>query len=399
MKKTIGLTLLVAIAIASCQKEGANTRKQVLLTERLGVNFNDTYPSHMQFRFQNVNNGMANLGRVLFYDESLSVNERVSCGSCHIQSMAFADGKKTSLGFAMESTSRNALHISNIENNNPLFWDGRTTDLFSQVGEPITNHIEMGYGSFDQMLERIATKDYYPELFETAFGTAQIDENKVRSALSEFLKSIRSYRNTLDVVLAQLPETSSPWSSQLDPNSVQLPNDQEQRGFELFGELGCANCHGGHDIGGRMTANIGLDMEYADQGVASWSGIDREKGEFRIPSLRNVALTAPYMHDGRFATLEEVIEHYNSNIQAHPNLNWQLQSISNIESFSDLFQSGIDPVDLFLDDEFENIAPVQAIRMNLSESQKQDLLAFLHALTDKAMVSDTRYSNPFVYIE
>jgi cytochrome c peroxidase len=257
----------------------------------------------------------------------------------------------------------------------------------------------MGYGSFDQMLERIATKDYYPELIETAFGTAQIDENKVRSALSEFLKSIRSYRNTLDVVLAQLPETSSPWSSQLDPNSVQLPNDQEQRGFELFGELGCANCHGGHDIGGRMTANIGLDMEYADQGVASWSGIDREKGEFRIPSLRNVALTAPYMHDGRFATLEEVIEHYNSNIQAHPNLNWQLQSISNIETFSDLFQSGIDPVDLFLDDEFENIAPVQAIRMNLSESQKQDLLAFLHALTDKAMVSDTRYSNPFVYIE
>lgn len=399
MKKGIGSTLLLAIAIAACQKEEANNLRQVLMPERLGVNYNDTYPEHLANQFEVIDNDKADLGRVLFYDESLSINERVSCASCHIQSHAFADGKKNSPGFAQQNTSRNSLHITNIENFSPLFWDGRRNSLFEQVVDPITDHIEMGYGSTSQMIERISTKPYYADLFVEAFGTDQINEVRIREALTVFISSIRSYRNTLDAALAVLPPSSSPWSSLIDPESIRLSSEQENRGFHLFGELGCANCHSGHNIGGRLKANIGLDMEYSDQGFASWS-LDREdRGVFRIPSLRNIALTAPYMHDGRFATLEEVIEHYNSNIKAHPNLDWDLQQVSEIDSFDDLVTLGLDPVDVLSSEDIEDNLPILPIRMNLSDSQKQDLLAFLHALTDKALINDTRYSNPFEYIE
>lgn len=399
MKKLLGFAFLIAIAIISCQKNEINTRKQVLVTERLGVDYNDDYPEFMFGRFKFIDNEVADLGRVLFYDESLSINERISCSSCHVQSLAFADGKKNSDGFAMAVTDRNSMHITNIENSSPLFWDGRRSNLWDQVADPITNHIEMGYGSLEQMLDRISQKDYYPELFQAAYGTTNINEFGVRSAIAEFLMSIRSYRNTLDIAMANSPTVSSPWGNSVPDGAIRLPNEQEQRGFELFGDLGCASCHGGLDIGGRITANIGLEMEYADQGVATWSNNANEVGEFRIPTLRNVALTAPYMHDGRFATLEEVVEHYNSGIKPHQNLNWQLREVSNIETFSDLVELNVDPVDIILGDvEFEG-SLLQPIRMNLTQGQKQDLIAFLRALTDKELIRDPRYSNPFVYVE
>jgi cytochrome c peroxidase len=284
--------------------------------------------------------------------------------------------------------------ISNMGSTNVLFWDGRESDLTDQVVKPITNHLEMGYGSTAELVHRLNTKDYYNELFQNAFGSDEITAERISWALESFIKSLRSYRNMVDIALAETSTTSSPWSSSVD---IVLSDPVAQRGFELFGALGCSNCHGGKNIGGTNMANIGLEMDYADPGLATWSDSPGSVGVFKIPSLRNVALTAPYMHDGRFATLEQVIEHYNSGIVAHPNLNWMLTDVQDIETVNDLINAGFDPIQVFNEQEFNS--PSAPRRLNLTDLQKADLLAFLQSLTDYEMLSDPRYSNPFVLEE
>jgi cytochrome c peroxidase len=391
-KTIVGLLSLAAV-VEACQKNEANAKQLVLDKNKLGVSYNDEYSGPFTFEFGDLNTEVTDLGRVLFYDESLSLNERVSCGSCHIQSHGFADLQKASLGFAMGETARNSMSLSNLESTDVLFWDGRESDLTNQVVKPITNHLEMGYGSMVELVNRLNTKDYYNELFEDAFGSSEITEDRISWALESFIKSLRSHRNMVDIALAESGSFSL-WSSSA---IVELSDPVAQRGFELFGELGCSNCHNGINIGGKNMANIGLEMDYTDPGLATWSDSPGSVGVFKIPSLRNVALTAPYMHDGRFATLEEVIEHYNSGIVAHPNLNWMLTDAQEIETVNDLINAGFDPVEVFAAQEFNS--PSSPRRLNLTDLQKADLLAFLQSLTDYEMLSDPRYSNPFVLEE
>jgi cytochrome c peroxidase len=399
MKTSICYLGLVIVGLVACTKVTSTGKKQVLVQERLGVDYNDTYPNHLANSFSTINNAKADLGRVLFYDESLSINERVSCSSCHVQVNAFAENKSTSTGFAMVNTVRNSMSLGNTEDFDPLFWDGRQNSLLSQVTEPITNHIEMGFGSLEDMIDRIKTKPYYNDLFVQAFGSNEINDQKVASALSTFISSIRSFRNKLDDAMAALPFISSPWGFN-DSGDIVLDDPQAQRGFELFGNLGCASCHSGNNVGGHSFGNIGLDITYADGGAGTWFGNLESIGHFRIPSLRNVALSAPYMHDGRFQTLEQVIEHYNSGIQPHPNLSWRLVADSEFSTINEFMDAGIDVTEAVItEDDSElinqNIIP---LRLGLTEAQKADLAAFMRSLTDDKMIRDTRYSNPFDYV-
>lgn len=330
----------------------------------------------------------ATLGRVLFYDPQLSLNNRVSCASCHNQKNAFADPGRFSVGFENATTPRNSMAIINPILNNSLFWDSRVSSVEELVSEPIQNHIEMGMESMDKLVHKLNTIDYYKPLAKEAFGSESLDETQIVSALSQFLRSMVSVNSKFDVV---------------DKTSLAGFTPQEQRGHDIFfsADAQCSTCHSGLNLsapdGGfgnkvninlvnfngqfnfetidpadprfstdfnqgeyfetQGTANIGLDLIYSDNGFG--------KGQFKIPTLRNIALTAPYMHDGRYATLEEVVDHYSEKIKLHENL---------------------DP---------KFIENGNAKRLNLSKEDKAALVAFLKTLTDEEFVNAERFSDPF----
>ncbi len=292
----------------------------------------------------------ATLGRVLFYDKKMSLNNRVSCGSCHKQNMAFADDAALSEGFEGRKTKRNSMAIANLKYNTSFFWDAQNLKMEEQVLKPVENHIEMGMEDFDKLAAKLSTVEYYGSLFESAFGTPEVTEDRISKALAQFMRSMVSFDSKYDRGL---------------DNNFSNYSALEKKGMEVFesSKAKCASCplpqHNFTNSWGG-TFNIGLDTDYADEGAGG--------GSFRIPSLRNVARTAPYMHDGRFANLEEVIDHYNEGVQNHPNLDWHLQS---------------------------NSGGFGAIRMNLSVSEKQALVAFLNTLTDDAFLQDPRYASPF----
>ncbi len=334
----------------------------------LGGQFDNSFDSfgpNGSFNQIPINNDQATLGRVLFYDQHLSLNDAVSCASCHQQDKAFADGKAASIGFGGKVTPRNSMAIVNVRANNNLFWDSRVPNLTQLILEPVQNHIEMGMESVVQLEKKLAEVDYYPALFEKAYGDPSITGERISNSVAQFLSTIAS----TDAKFDQVREGEASFSP------------LEQLGEQLFfsPRTQCGSCHAGANFsapdfpGGEYgdnnfsfnssespkgTANIGLDIIYDDNG--------RSDGKFKIPSLRNVGLTAPYMHDGRFETLKEVVEHYDGKIQLHEDLD-----------------------DKFLDDRGE------PIRLNLSDLEKQALVAFLHTLTDEHITSDVRYSDPF----
>lgn len=310
---------------------------------------------------------VATLGRVLFYDNMLSANYSVACASCHKQHLGFADNKPFSVGFADKLTERNSMAIVNLNMNGGFFWDLREQSLTNMSTMPVLNHIEMGFDKLDMVIERINQTDYYKDLFKKAFNTEKATTATMQLALATFLTSIRSHQSKYDL-----------WKSR-----ESAFNAAELRGYKLFTEkLMCNHCHSEPEFtntwGG--AANIGLDMVYKDKGVTNnvdprFSG-STGGGLFKIPSLRNIELTAPYMHDGRFATLEQVIDHYSNGVKNHPNLNWELKAKRNE------------------DGRFENFN--EPVKWNLTREEKQDLIAFLRTMTDPVTIGDIKYSDPFV---
>ncbi len=310
----------------------------------------------------------ATLGRVLFYDKALSLNNTVSCGSCHLQSAGFADHKALSDGFDGVKTQRNSMAIVNLGHTRAsLFWDNREVTLEDQALRPIKNHIEMGIEQMGNLEKKLEKLDYYPALFENAFGTNEITDERISKALSQFMRSIVSYQTKYDQGLA---------------NGFANFSEEENLGRSIFHdwEKGCVSCHGDQTnlSGEGQMANIGLEEHYTDKGLGELTGHDQHEGIFKIPSLRNIALTAPYMHDGRFQSLEEVVDHYSDNVVSHKNLDWRLTDFS------------------FIDFGFPTDGG-EARRLNLSAAEKAGLVAFLKTLTDEHLLTDERFSDPFIY--
>lgn len=324
------------------------------------------YPSHMtNDPILNLTNGFNNgdyitnegatLGRVLFYDKNLSANNTISCSSCHHQEKAFSDGMTFSAGFEGGLTGRNSMAISNVNYNRRFFWDTRATFIEDQALMPIQHPIEMGMNLPDLEI-KLALLSYYPALFNAAFGSTEITSEKVALALGMFMKSMRSFRSKYD--------------QGVENNFADFSAD-EYAGKEMFfsGDFKCNNCHISQNFGGTERHNNGLDAVYTDWGYANVTGDSSDIGRFKNPSLRNVELTAPYMHDGRFATLEEVIDFYSNGVQPHPNLDDRITS--------DMTTGGT------------------PIHFNFTPEEKTALIAFLKTLTDYAYIADPKYSNPF----
>ncbi len=307
----------------------------------------------------------ATLGRVLFYDKSLSKNRTISCASCHKQESSFSDFEKLSKGFNGGSTGRNSMSLIDAKYypNGMFFWDQRAATLEQQVLMPIQDLVEMGI-TLDTLVKRVQDQPYYSTLFTKAFGSSTISSDLISKSLSQFVRSIVSYQSKYDQGRQTLPAAPAP-----PPNAV-FSNftAQENRGKEIFLSPigGCAPCHGSETFTAPDAKNNGLDATITDPGYGAVFNIPANRGLFKVTSLRNVELTAPYMHDGRFSSLEQVVEHYNSGVKAHPNLAFQLR-----------------------------LPNGQPRLLNLSDADKAALVSFLKTLTDRSVTTDIKYSNPF----
>ncbi|MEO8066257.1 MAG: cytochrome c peroxidase [Flavobacteriales bacterium] len=298
----------------------------------------------------------ATLGRVLFYDHNLSANRTISCGSCHHQDKGFADPVAASIGHNGGGTRRNASHLVNQSYSRRQFWDQRAPNLEAQVLMPIQDAVEMGM-TLPEVRTRLEGIEHYAPLFTEAFGNDSITDERVSRALAQFVRSIASYRTRYDAGEA---------------NGFADFTQPELDGKALFynGVTKCNQCHMTANFHNQEPRNNGLDVEYTDNGRGEFTGNSEDNGKFKVPSLRNTELSAPYMHDGRFNTLEEVVEHYNGGIQAHPNLDDRLT--------------------------VEGMIGGTPLQMGLTPYEKQALVAFLKTLTDVPLVTDVRFSDPFV---
>jgi cytochrome c peroxidase len=316
----------------------------------------------------------ATLGRVLFYDKKLSLTNTISCGSCHHQSRGFADAGATSEGFKGERTTRNAMALANEGIDGQYFWDLRTKTLEDLVLQPVGNHIEMGLDNTDNLVKKLQRTPYYGNLFQKAFGTTEISQDRISKAMAQFIRAMVTNQSKFDQAQATKFASFTP---------------QEERGRVLFfNELHCTGCHNGSNFNSRGAAqNIGLDVNYQDNGLGRISG-EFQNGAFKVPTLRNVELTGPYMHDGRFRTLEEVVEHYNSGVQQHQNLSFFLNGFlwsgnGGVANTTGCWSCGLN----------RGGSTFKPLEMN--DGDKKALVAFLKTLTDKSFIADTKFSNPF----
>ena len=308
----------------------------------------------------------ATLGRVLFYDTNLSVNRTIACASCHKAEFGFSDNQILSKGFDDGDTGRHSMGLSNARfyREEMFFWDQRAATLEDQVLMPFQDPVEMGM-TLEGLVQRVKDGDYYPALFTAAFGDDEITSDRISKALAQFVRSMVSTGSKYDVGRAMVNNRGSAF-----PNFT----DEENAGKALFvqppprGGVGCFVCHQGEAFIAAEATNNGLDATNdEDPGYGGVVERRSQMGKFKVPSLRNVAVRAPYMHDGRFATLEEVIDHYSEGIQPNPALGPPF-----------------------------GVRGDQATRLNLSNRQKSALIAFLNTLTDPEMLSDPKFSDPFI---
>jgi cytochrome c peroxidase len=263
----------------------------------------------------------ATLGRVLFYDTRLSANRTTACGSCHLQKYAFSVPERFSKGFEGKLVDRNAMSLVNLRYypRGRFFWDERGRSLEEQALMPIQSKIEMGQ-DLATVIGILSRDDSYPELFRQAFGDSTITPKRLGAALAQFLRSLVSYQSKYDEGMAKVLSSRDEFENF---------TAQENHGKSLF-LRNCATCHmprgqDAHFVMARPLNNgLDADAKGSDGGVGDVTLVGSQIGLFKSPSLRNVEYTAPYMHDGRLANLEAVIDHYSKDVKPHPNLDGRL---------------------------------------------------------------------------
>jgi cytochrome c peroxidase len=295
------------------------------------------------------------LGSKLFFDRRLSADNSESCATCHNPRRAFSQPQRVSRGVDGDLGTRNAMSLENLAWKDSFFWDGRAASVRAQVLQPIQNPIEM-HESLTNLVAKISADKNYPRLFKSAFGSPEITSDKIARALEQFVLSQVSFNSKFDRVM----------------NGTAKFTKEEARGYILFnteydpyhGQFGadCFHCHGGPLFQSQDFANNGLDSTFKDLGRYNVTHRDGDKGKFAVPSLRNVAVTAPYMHDGRFQTLEQVVEHYCTGMKRSATL---------------------DP----------NLAKHPDGGVPLSAADKKALVAFLQTLTDEKFLPPATTAN------
>lgn len=341
--------LVVAVAVSACKKDEVEEEEPVPSATPYNLVIPAGFPA-MNIPIDNelTVEGIA-LGRRLFYDPILSSNNLVSCSSCHNQQMAFTDnGNQFSVGVDSIAGFRNSMPIMNLGWSPNLFWDGGATNLESQAIAPITDPIEM-HQTLDAALAKLNSHPEYPTLFNKAFGSSIITTATLVRAIAQFERIVISANSKYDKYVK---------------NEITL-TAQESNGMSVYMDANKGNCNSCHTLGGTFTdyefRNNGLDVVSTDEGRARITTLAGDIGKFKTPSLRNIATTGPYMHDGRFSSLEQVVNHYNTGIQSHPNLAPQLAS---------------------------------AVPNRMNSQEMQDLVAFLNTFTDESFLTNPAYGKP-----
>ncbi|MFT6243763.1 MAG: cytochrome c peroxidase [Salibacteraceae bacterium] len=301
-----------------------------------------------------------NLGRMLFYEKSMSLDGTINCASCHNQENAFSDINQFSEGVSGALGGRQAMAIFNMAwHENEFFWDGRAHLLRDQALGPIENPLEMNE-TLPNVIVKLTNKGYGDQ-FILAFGSEEITALKISLALENFMMSIISDDSKYDRYLAGL---------------VTLTDSEERGRVLFFGEYNeffpnisgadCAHCHAGNNFENDLYMNNGLDTDagFVDFGREDATNNVADRAKFKVTSLRNIEVTQPYMHDGRFQTLEEVVDHYNSNVQN---------------------SSTVDPA----------LLGTTSTGLMLDALEKEDLINFLKTLTDNTFLNNPDYSDPF----
>lgn len=306
------------------------------------------------------------LGRRLFYDKRLSADNSMSCASCHKQEDAFTDVNRFSVGIHGQPGVRNSMALINLafNPNQFFFWDGRAVTLEQQVFEPVRNPVELA-SDWNSTVQKIKSEPVYPPLFKAAFGSETIDSVRISKAIAQFLRTIVSFNSRFDK-WAKGEGTLTP---------------QEQNGLSLIQSQTKGDCFHCHNSADRLFSryghtNNGLDPQSAwsnpgfDFGRSKVTGNPADKAKFKVPTLRNIMLTPPYMHDGRFATMEDVlIGHYLTGGKV---------------------SETIDPLM-----EYSPQAMPANPGLNLTPQDIQDIIAFLHTLTDTDLTTNPKFANPW----
>jgi|TARA_B110000116_G_scaffold151255_1_gene130761 cytochrome c peroxidase len=274
------------------------------------------------------------LGRLLFFDKRLSANNTIACASCHIPALAFTDGQPVSTGINSQQGGRSAPTAINRGFSTAQFWDGRAATLEDQSIGPFANLIEHGFASHDELIKKINSIKGYKKLFSDVYGKKKLTKENVGRAIAAFQRTLISGNSPFD---------------RFDYDGDQKAiSESAKRGKNLFFDKArCNLCHMGTNFSDEKFHNIGIgwdDSDTLDLGRYRVSKNEKDLGAFKTPTLREITKTAPYMHDGRFATLEDVIKHYNKGGVKNP----------------------------FLDN--------QVIPLNLSDLEIKDLLSMLRSL-------------------
>ncbi|WP_034058000.1 cytochrome-c peroxidase [Lacinutrix jangbogonensis] len=324
-----------------------------------------------------INDEVATLGRVLFYDKNLSVNNTIACASCHKQDLAFGDDNSQSIGVD-GVTGRHSMRLINsrFSNENKFFWDERANSLEIQTTMPIQDHIEMGFSGengdlgFEDLIAKLQTTEYYPDLFNFAFGNTEINETKVQNALAQFIRSIQSFDSKFDEGRAQVPNDGQPFPNYTTEENqgkqlfLQAPNFNNL-GSRISGGVGCAGCH--------QAPEFDIDPNSLNNGnIGNANGIGTDFTITRSPSLRDVVkidgtANGQFMHIGASSNLATVLNHYNNiNTIANPNLDPRLRP------------SGIGQ------------------QLNMTQEEMNAVIAFIRTLGGTNVYTDEKWSNPFI---
>jgi cytochrome c peroxidase len=311
------------------------------------------------------------LGRRLFYDKRLSGDNTVSCSTCHIQQLAFTDGRARAVGISGELLEFNSMSLANLMwGARHFFWNGRADSLEEQALIPIQHPDEMAQ-NLDELIDELKADDTYPDLFRRAYG--KISAGNIARALAGFERTLISADSKYDQYLRGELRLSA--EEELGRKLFMAHPDVKvsQRGAN------CIDCHSQFLTSGFNAQfdgflNNGLDTEaMLKPGLQLVTGQVADRGKFKVPTLRNIALTAPYMHDGRFSTLEQVLDHYNEGIR---------------------FSDTLSPLIMEADNQQQDAVNIR-ISLNLNESEKRAVIAFLHTLTDHSFITEGKFSNPF----
>lgn len=360
MKKTSFLACLALCILTACDKKEPAEPPAVYDPTPFELKIGH-FPSPMLPTDNPLTVAGVQLGRMLFYEKMLSKDGSQACAGCHKQGDAFSDVRRFSIGVESLPGKRQAMLVMNLAwHRHDFFWDGRAHSVREQALMPIQDPLEMNE-TLGNVTAKLSADKRYTDQFIRAFGDSLVTPQRVGLALEQFMLTLVSNNAKYD---------------RWERGEVAL-TDSEERGRKLFfGQFDpdgiekgaqCFHCHVGHNFTIDDYVNNGLDSddELTDPGRQNVTHNPADRGKFKVPSLRNVALTPPYMHDGRFSTLEEVVEHYNSGVRKSATVDVLLQ------------------------------ANQQPDGLQLTEQDKADLVAFLKTLTDKTFVTDPAFASPF----